>query len=93
MGADGKAFRVEGQYLEIDPPHLLVYSWSPTWSANQTTTVRWELTSHLGGTRVKIQHSGFQGNLQSAKDHGQGWTRVLGWMQAFLESGKTIDNR
>ena len=27
MGADGKEFRVYGEYLEIDPPRRLVYTW------------------------------------------------------------------
>lgn len=93
QGADGKNFHVEGEYLEINPPHLLVYSWLPSFSNVQKTTVRWELTPHEGGTLVKIIHSGFQGNVRAAKDHSQGWTRVLGWVQAFVESGQTVENR
>jgi homoserine acetyltransferase len=42
---------------------------------------------------VKIRHQGFAGNLAAAKSHGDGWVRVLGWMQAFVEEGKTIDAR
>ena len=45
------------------------------------------------GTFVKIRHEGFAGNLAQAKSHGDGWIRVLGWMQAFVEEGKTIDMR
>jgi hypothetical protein len=45
------------------------------------------------GTVVKIRHSGFAGNLDAAKDHSQGWQRVLGWMQGFVEKGETIDTR
>ena len=41
-GADGKPFRVEGEYLEIDPPRLLVHTWIYSWGA-QKTVVRWEL--------------------------------------------------
>ena len=70
------------------------------------TVVRWELESrgvhnlhHAGpkkagtGTFVKIRHDGFAGDLEQAKGHGDGWVRVLGWMQAFVEEGKTIDTR
>ena len=42
---------------------------------------------------VKIRHEGFAGAPESARDHAEGWTRVLGWMQAFVENGKTIDTR
>ena len=27
VGADGRTFRVEGEYLEVDPPRLLVHTW------------------------------------------------------------------
>jgi uncharacterized protein YndB with AHSA1/START domain len=107
VGADGTKFRVEGEYLEIDPPRSLVHTWNPSY-ANQprTTVVRWELElrnihglQHSGpqkvgtGTVVKIHHSGFAGDPKGAIDHGQGWKRDLGWMQAFVEQGKTIDTR
>jgi hypothetical protein len=55
--------------------------------------VRWELEARQGGTRVKIQHSGFAGNAEAANSHGQGWVRVLGWVSAFLEKGETVDTR
>ena len=31
VGVDGKTFRVEGEYLEVDPPRLLVHTWICTW--------------------------------------------------------------
>lgn len=30
------------------------------------------------------QHEGFAGDLKSAQDHGEGWKRVLGWLEAFV---------
>lgn len=106
IGAEGTSFRVEGEYLEIDPPRLLVHTWIPSYSPALKTVVRWELEpreihclQHKGpqkvgtGTFVKIRHEGFAGNLAQAKGHGEGWVRVLGWMQSFVEEGKTIDKR
>src|ERR1041385_5767729 len=29
VGADGTKFRVDGEYLEVDPPRLLVHTWNP----------------------------------------------------------------
>ena len=43
VGADGTSFRVEGEYLEIDPPRLLVHTWIASYSAILRTVVRWEL--------------------------------------------------
>lgn len=106
VGADGSSFRVEGEYLEVDPPRLLVHTWIASYSGAMKTVVRWELERRevhglqgpgpkkVGtGTFVKIRHKGFAGNLAAASSHGDGWVRVLGWMQAFVEQGKTIDTR
>ena len=91
--ADGQAFHVEGEYLEVDPPRLLVHTWNPSYRELPTTTVRWELQEHKGGTLVKLTHSGFAGHADAARDHSQGWTRVLVWMEAFVEDGATVETR
>jgi uncharacterized protein YndB with AHSA1/START domain len=107
VGADGVEFRVEGEYLEVDPPRSLVHTWNPSYGNHpKATVVRWELEPrsvhglHHGGpektgtgTQVRIRHSGFAGDAKDASNHGDGWKRVLGWMQAFVEQGETIDNR
>src|SRR5579859_2051848 len=72
---DGTKFRVEGEYLEIDPPRLLVHTWNPSYQKLPETIVRWELEAHdlhglqhagparVGtGTVVRVHHSGFAGN-------------------------------
>ena len=43
---DGRPFRVEGEYLEIDPPRLLVHTRSANFAENIPTVVRWELEPH-----------------------------------------------
>ena len=45
------------------------------------------------GTVVKLRHEGFAGHAESCAAHGQGWIRVLGWMQAFIETGETVETR
>jgi uncharacterized protein YndB with AHSA1/START domain len=105
-GADGNTFQVGGEYLEVDPPRLLVHTWIASWSGNLETVVRWELEPadvhglHPSGTRragtgtmLKIRHTGFAGAPDAAKNHAEGWTRVLGWMQAYVERDETIDGR
>jgi uncharacterized protein YndB with AHSA1/START domain len=103
---DGTSFRVDGEYLEVDPPRLLTHTWISSYSNNLKTVVRWELepTEVHGlhpsgpkkagtGTLLKIRHDGFAGAPQAAKAHGEGWQRVLGWMQAFVEKGETVESR
>jgi uncharacterized protein YndB with AHSA1/START domain len=106
VGADGTSFRVDGEYLEVNPPRLLVHTWVASWSGPLKTVVHWELEprnvhslQHAGpqkvgtGTVVKIRQDGFAQAAEAARSHAQGWTRVLGWMQAFVEKGETVDSR
>ncbi|MFZ0198062.1 MAG: SRPBCC domain-containing protein [Candidatus Sulfotelmatobacter sp.] len=106
VSANGDTKEVSGEYLEVDPPRLLVQTWVPSYAHNLKTIVRWELEPQSvhglhpsgpqragTGTLVKIQHSGFAGHAEQAKSHGQGWGRVLAWAQAFIEKGQTIDSR
>jgi uncharacterized protein YndB with AHSA1/START domain len=80
VGADGKAFSVGGEYLETDPPHKLVHTWSPDWDPGQPTVVTYRLEAIEGGTRVTLRHSGFT-SRQSCGGHADGWKRVLGWLR------------
>jgi uncharacterized protein YndB with AHSA1/START domain len=105
VGDDGTEFSVRGEYLEVEPPRLLVHTWKPSYSDLGETVVRWELEPqdvhglHQGphkvgtGTLVRICHSGFRGNHEQCKSHGDGWVRVLSWMQAFVEAGTTVETR
>jgi len=106
VGADGSSFRVEGEYLEVDPPRLLVHTWLASYCDPLKTVVRWELEPrsihglhHQGpqrvgtGTVVRVHQEGFAADAKAVADHAQGWTRVLGWMQAFVERGGTVDTR
>jgi uncharacterized protein YndB with AHSA1/START domain len=106
VGADGTSFRVDGEYLEVDPPRRLVQTWIPSYAAQLKTVVHWDLEPRdvhglqprgprkMGtGTVVKLRHEGFAGNAQACAGHSQGWTRVLGWMQAFVEEGETAEIR
>lgn len=83
---------VHGEFLEIDPPRRLAYTWISNWMP-ALTTVLWELNPQANGTLVKLTHSGFAGNIDQAKGHSFGWTLVFTWLQAFAERGETGDTR
>jgi uncharacterized protein YndB with AHSA1/START domain len=80
------AFVVEGTYRTIEPPHLLEYTWNPSWGTphDAETLVRIELDERDGVTHVRLTHSGFS-SLESKAGHEQGWTRVLGWLRDYIE--------
>jgi uncharacterized protein YndB with AHSA1/START domain len=103
---DGIPFRLEGKYLEIDPPRLLVHTRSADFVGDFETIVRWELeprdvhglhnvgTNRMGtGTLLRVQHSGFAGHPDQAAGHHQGWHASLGWLRDYLENNATVGTR
>jgi len=91
-GGDGGQFTVVGEYLEVDSPRLLVYSWVASWTGAVKTTVRWELEPTNNGTLVRIRHSGLAAHPEVAQSY-RGWPRMLGWLQVFMEKGQTVAMR
>ena len=83
VGPDG-AFSVRGEYLEVDPPHKLVQTWRAAWDGDHTTTITYRLEPIVGGTRVTLRHEGFGDRAESCRGHGNGWERVLTWLQTYL---------
>ena len=83
-GADGSPFFVEGEYLTIDPPHLLVQTWKPAWEPGEPTTITYRLEATAVGTKVTLRHEGFTGRAESCQGHAQGWERVLTWLDGFF---------
>lgn len=83
--AQGEAFSVEGEYLEIDPPRKLVQTWKPDWEPGVATTITYRLEPTESGTLLTLRHEGFGERSEACRAHAQGWERVLGWLDAFLE--------
>lgn len=84
--AQGKEFSVYGTYTRIEAPKVLGFTWNHDWGGAETTEthVLIELTPTSSGTHVTLTHSGFT-NVPERDDHNQGWQRVLGWLQSYLQ--------
>jgi len=80
-------FHCEGEVVEFDPPRLLAYSWIANWHDDKTrpTLVRWELTPCVGGTRLKVTHSGLAQEPTARRDYSTGWPGVLDQIKKFVE--------
>jgi len=83
-------FECHGQITEMDPPHLLAYTWFANWHDDSTrrTLVRWELTPSLGGTHVRVTHSGLSNLPIARKDYSGGWVGVIEMLKKFVETAK-----
>lgn len=76
---------IECTVLALDPLHHLAYSWR---TLGLESTVEFTLTPVQGGTRLCVEHSGFQANQEVAYRGAQfGWQRFVGNLQRLLEEG------
>jgi uncharacterized protein YndB with AHSA1/START domain/uncharacterized protein YciI len=82
VGADGSPFTVSGEYLVVEPPHRLTFTWKPEWDGGHVSTVTYRLEPTPEGTRLVLRHEGLAGRPDSCRGHSQGWERVLGWLAA-----------
>src|SRR5262245_6287476 len=55
----GQPYVLEGEYLEVDPPHKLVHTWHRAGTPGAPTTVTYLLERLDGGTRITLRHAGF----------------------------------
>jgi uncharacterized protein YndB with AHSA1/START domain len=79
-----------GEILEVDPPRLLVYTWTANFHDNPKgqSIVRWELTPTKSGTHVKLTHSGLASEPAACKDYAGGWPGVLQEIKTSAETEK-----
>jgi uncharacterized protein YndB with AHSA1/START domain len=76
----GNGVRASGEFLEVDPPRRLVFSWG--WDhdisvAPGSTRVEVTFTEEDGGTRVVLRHSGLP-DAEQGSHHRAGWEVYLG---------------
>jgi uncharacterized protein YndB with AHSA1/START domain len=84
VSKDGAPFYVEGEYLELESPRKIVYTWRAPWDGGNVTTVSYRLEAIEGGTRVVVRHAGFEGRADSCRGHADGWEHVLAWLSAHV---------
>lgn len=88
-GADGEEMVTTGSVLEVTEGRLLRLTWSdPDWPAH--TEVIISVTSVPAGTRVRVQHTGFErlpDGQRLAREHAAGWQRHLSNLRSMTELG------
>jgi len=67
----------EGEYLVVDRPRRLVFSWISEATGGRATTVSVELAPHGSGeTELTLTHEGLPDELARER-HGSGWGDIL----------------
>jgi uncharacterized protein YndB with AHSA1/START domain len=95
---------IEGEVLEIDPPHKLVQTWHPVWdpagAAEPPTRLTFEIKHEQGGVcKLTVIHD-LEGAPTTARtvagqneEAGGGWAWVLSDLKTMLESGKALSEK
>ncbi len=83
---------VDGENLEIDPPHRLVQSFRAVWSddiaAEGTSRVTWEIEPVGDSCRLTVTHDQLR---EDADDHLYGgWPMILSGLKTWLETGQEL---
>jgi uncharacterized protein YndB with AHSA1/START domain len=83
---------VEGENLEVDPPHRLVQSFNALWSddvkAEGTSRVTWEIEEVADSCRLVVTHDQMRDGAND-EIYG-GWPMILSGLKTLLETGETL---
>jgi uncharacterized protein YndB with AHSA1/START domain len=83
MHYQGKSYPHHGEYLEIEPPRRLVFTWISQSTQNLPTIVTVELHERGEETECVLTHEGLI-DEKNAADHQGGWEEILGWLSKLL---------
>ncbi len=79
---DGSEYEI-GRLTAYQPPSLVAFTWrAPSWDV--ITQVEIRFTSEAGGTRVELEHSGWEQSaktIEARKNYDSGWETILGHYQ------------
>jgi uncharacterized protein YndB with AHSA1/START domain len=79
-----------GEFVEIDPPRRLVYTWGWEGEGNPvppgSSTIEFELEPSGKGTLLRFRHSNLPSD-ESAASHGHGWDHYLGRLAVVTGGG------
>ena len=82
-----------GENLEVDPPRLLVQSFTALWSdeveAVGPTRVSWEIEPVGSSCRLTVTHDQLPAGV-NAELYG-GWPMILSGLKTLLETGELLD--
>lgn len=73
----------EGEYVAIDPPSLLSFTWRSDWRPGEETLVTLRFSETAEGTLLELTQEGFL-TQDSSSGHDRGWNSSLAKLAALL---------
>jgi uncharacterized protein YndB with AHSA1/START domain len=75
----------QGEYLAIEPPSLLSFTWISAATDLRPTVVTVELHAQDGGTELVLTHRRLP--PERVDGHRRGWTDIVRWLERELVAG------
>lgn len=76
----------EGEYLELDPPHRLRFTWRSRYTGKDASIVTVELSPSDEGTRLILTHERLPDGATAS--HGAGWGAMLDRLETLVASSE-----
>ncbi len=80
---DGTSFGAEGEYLSIDRPANLEWTWKADWEPEVEKTIRMMFKPSSAGTELVIETTGCPSEEAEAADEAA-WVGILGWLNRTI---------
>ncbi len=85
MQRDRDSYEHQGEYLAIEPPSLLSFTWISAATDLRTTVVTVELHERDGGTELVLTHRRLP--QERVDSHRHGWTDIVRLLETELAAG------
>lgn len=76
MDVGGDIVWFEGEFLTVDPPNRMAFTWISSRTDEQETVVTISLRPVAGGTELRLRHEALP-DPAAALDHERGWDQIL----------------
>jgi uncharacterized protein YndB with AHSA1/START domain len=80
---DGSEFILSGVFTAVEPPHRLAMTWECIGTHLPSTTVQYRLEAFRGGTKLKVNQSGFCRGTSAFPGNTVGWEMALAWLTDY----------
>ncbi len=88
---DGTVFVAWGEYLEIDPPRRLAFTWNSAVPAVQQSRVTIDLANVGSSTELSLIHE-LLPDTDEGRAHAMGWEGSLASLERYLENREAGDD-
>jgi len=86
MIGEGQRIEHHGEFLTIEPPHRLVFTWQSSHTDGVATRVIVELTANERGTDLTLRHERL--SPDAARSHAGGWGAMLDRLADLTQPGR-----